>query len=136
MHPTTNVTRTIAVPCCLPRTLHLIPQINDRHKVMQSVYCKSSIHLFRVSHADFKNTYETDVVGMNIQCSLGLVDVFLHETCVGTATYRPPFKECVRRRIDIDAALCIFHCSPIFNSNTTSVRFVKVKHITADYDMW
>ena len=44
---------------------------------------KSNIRLFRVVHADLRNLYETEIVGENPQCSLGLVDVFLQDTCVG-----------------------------------------------------
>ena len=100
---------------------------------------KSNMRLFRLSHADFQNTYETNIVGVNVQCSLGLVDVFLQDSCVGTATYRPSYKECARRRIDRDGSgitRCIFHCSPIFNSNTTFVRFTRVEHVTADNSVW
>ena len=100
---------------------------------------KSNMRLFRFSHADFKNAYETNIVGVNVQCRLGLVDVFLQDTCVGTATFRPSYKECVCRRIDREGSgitRCIFHCSPIFNSNTTFVRFTRVEHVTADYSVW
>ena len=100
---------------------------------------KSNMRLFRVIHADFKNLYETEIIGVNLQCSLGLVDVFLQDTCVDSANNRRSYKECVSRRIDSHAngtMNCTYRCYPMFNSNTTFVRFAKLKYITADYNAW
>ena len=100
---------------------------------------KSNIRLFRVGHAALKNPYETEIVGENLQCRLGLVDVFLQDTCVGSANYRRSYKECAHGRVDTYAngtMRCTFRCYPIFDSNTTFVRFAKVKYITADYNAW
>ena len=84
---------------------------------------KSNMHLFRLSHTDFKNTCAAEIVDVNLQCSLGLLDVFLHKVCVGTACHGPPYKECVRRQIDTHTSgitRCIFRC--IFHN--------------ADYNVW
>ena len=100
---------------------------------------KSNIRLFRVAHADFKNAYETEIVGENLHCSLGLVDVFLQDPCVGTGNHRRSYKECVHGGIDTEAngtIRCTYRCYPIYNSNTTFVRFAKVNYITADYSAW
>ena len=100
---------------------------------------KSNMRLFRVGHADFKTPYETEIIDVNLQCSLGLVDVFLQDTCIDSANYRLSYKECVRRRIDSHAngtMNCTYRCYPMFNSNTTFVRFAKVKYITGDDNKW
>ena len=100
---------------------------------------KSNMRLFQVGHADFKNPYETEIIGVNLQCGLGLVDVFLQDTCVGSANYCRSYKECVRMEIDNPVngtKRCTYRCYPIYNSNTTFVRFAQVKYITADYSAW
>ena len=100
---------------------------------------KTNMRLFRVGHADFKSLYETEIIGVNLLCSLGLVDAFLQDTCVGSANYRRSYKECVRGVIDTHdngTMRCTYRCYPTFNSNTTFVRFAKVKYITADYSAW
>ena len=100
---------------------------------------KSNIRLFRVGHSDFKNAYETEIVGENLHCNLGLVDVFLQDPCVGTGNHRRSYKECVHGGIDSHPhgnMRCTYRCYPIYNSNTTFVRFAKVNYITADYSAW
>ena len=100
----------------------------------------SNIRLFRVSHANFTNPYETEIIGVNLQCSLGLMDVFLQDTCVGSAAYHQwSYKECVRGGTDAHAngtMRCTYRCYPINNSNTTFVRFARVNYNTADNNVW
>ena len=100
---------------------------------------KTNLRLFRVGHADFKSMYETEIIGVNLECNLGLVDVFLQDPCGGSANYRRSYKECVHGGIDTHdngTMHCTYRCYPTLNSNTTFVRFAQVKYITADYSAW
>ena len=96
---------------------------------------KSSMHLLRVSHAGVTNPYEIEIVGMNLICSPGLVDVFLQAIDQET----DPYWECVRGRVysPTDGTThCAFRCLPMSTGKTTFVRFAKVNYVATNYDQW
>ena len=113
------------------------PNVTDEQVDRFTVFpeSNSSMRFFRVSHADIKNPFELEIIGAYLQCSVGLVDVFLQETRGMTAIYQ----ECVRGRVNTGfrgAMQCVFRCLPTSTGKATFVRFAKANHVAADYGQW
>ena len=102
----------------------------------QALTCLLRVRLVGEASA---SSYAMEIVGMNVRCQQGILDVFLWN---GSATSRHTglwFTECKWGPVKIQmdgTTLCRYICIPLTKSDTAFIRVSKAKHISDSYEKW
>ena len=84
--------------------------------------------LLRVRHSLTSATYAMEIVGANLQCRQGIMDVFLKNGCASTGHMGLLFTECKGRPVTTQmdgTTLCTYICTPSTESDTTFISLRK-----------
>ena len=93
----------------------------------------------RVNHSEIHYPYYVDLVGSNLHCRQGVMNVFIRDTCGVTDNTGVLFRECTHELTETQGGgltHCEYKCTPAFTSRSTYVGFRKATHITTDYESW
>ena len=92
-----------------------------------------------VNHTETNKPYNVKFQGRDLHWLHGVVYVFLLDVCGASDNMMPIYRECVHESTEMrteEMTRCVYHCIPTGNSQSTYVRFNKVKFTTADYETW
>ena len=93
----------------------------------------------RVRHSKTSASYAVEIIGTNLQCRQGIMDVFIQNGCATTSQTGVLFTECRRSEVMAEGngnISCTYICKPATETGTTSIRISKMKHIAASYENW
>ena len=95
--------------------------------------------ILRVNHIEINYPYYVDLVGSNLHCRQGVLNVFIQDTCGVTDNTGVLFRECTLELTETEGVgltHCEYKCTPAFTCRSTYVGFSKATHITTDYGSW
>ena len=95
--------------------------------------------LLRINHSEINLPYYVDLVGSNLHCRPGVMNVFIRDTCGMTHNTGVLFRECTHELTETQGGgltHCEYKCFPAFTSRSTYIGFSKATHITTDYGRW
>ena len=95
--------------------------------------------LLRVRHSTNNASYVVEIIGTNLQCRQGIMDVFLQNGCPILGCTGLAFTECKREAVKIELngiVLCTYICTPSTETDTIFIRVKKANHISASYGSW
>ena len=101
----------------------------------QALTCLLRVRLGEAS----ASSYAMEIVGMNLQCQQGILDVFLWNGNGASSHTGLWFTECKwgPMKIQMDGTtLCRYICMPLTKSDAAFIRVSKVKHVIDSYEKW